>query len=145
MAHHLALYPGSFDPITFGHLDVIGSKRTVSTRGHRPDQRLLVFLSAAQLLWDLTVLIQTKERSRKFVGADSTFTLMFTWQKKAIVTSNQGAEVDQSSPASLARAALDGARDLLATYGQTLEEDPKPATELENAIFKFSTLVDSLG
>src|SRR3954462_13888270 len=29
MAHHLALYPGSFDPIPFGHLDVIGRGRTL--------------------------------------------------------------------------------------------------------------------
>lgn len=27
MAHHLAIYPGSFDPITFGHLDVIARGR----------------------------------------------------------------------------------------------------------------------
>jgi pantetheine-phosphate adenylyltransferase len=27
--HHLALYPGSFDPITFGHLDVITRGRTL--------------------------------------------------------------------------------------------------------------------
>jgi pantetheine-phosphate adenylyltransferase len=26
-AHHLAIYPGSFDPMTFGHLDVIGRGR----------------------------------------------------------------------------------------------------------------------
>jgi pantetheine-phosphate adenylyltransferase len=32
---HLALYPGSFDPITFGHLDVIG-------RGRRLFDRILV-------------------------------------------------------------------------------------------------------
>ena len=29
MAQHLALYPGSFDPITFGHLDVIAWGRTL--------------------------------------------------------------------------------------------------------------------
>lgn len=29
MAHHLALYPGSFDPITYGHLDVIGRGRVL--------------------------------------------------------------------------------------------------------------------
>jgi pantetheine-phosphate adenylyltransferase len=29
MPHHLALYPGSFDPITFGHLDVIVRGRTL--------------------------------------------------------------------------------------------------------------------
>ncbi len=27
MAHHLAVFPGSFDPITFGHLDVIARGR----------------------------------------------------------------------------------------------------------------------
>lgn len=27
MARHVALYPGSFDPVTFGHLDVIGRGR----------------------------------------------------------------------------------------------------------------------
>ena len=29
MAHHLALYPGSFDPITYGHLDVITRGRVL--------------------------------------------------------------------------------------------------------------------
>lgn len=28
-SHHLAIYPGSFDPITFGHLDVIARGRTL--------------------------------------------------------------------------------------------------------------------
>ncbi|MEL6797240.1 MAG: adenylyltransferase/cytidyltransferase family protein, partial [Planctomycetota bacterium] len=26
-AHHLAVFPGSFDPVTFGHLDVIARGR----------------------------------------------------------------------------------------------------------------------
>lgn len=29
MSHHLAIYPGSFDPITLGHLDVIARGRTL--------------------------------------------------------------------------------------------------------------------
>jgi len=29
MAHHLAIYPGSFDPITYGHLDVIARGRVL--------------------------------------------------------------------------------------------------------------------
>lgn len=29
MAHHLAVFPGSFDPMTFGHLDVIARGRTL--------------------------------------------------------------------------------------------------------------------
>ncbi len=46
MAHHLALYAGTFDPITFGHLDVLRRARNLFDElvlgiGHNPDKRPL--------------------------------------------------------------------------------------------------------
>ncbi len=46
MARHLALYAGSFDPITYGHLDVVGRARGLFDEivlgiGHNPDKRAL--------------------------------------------------------------------------------------------------------
>ena len=46
MAHHLALYAGSFDPITYGHLDVLQRARNLFDEivlgiGHNPDKQSL--------------------------------------------------------------------------------------------------------
>lgn len=43
---HIALYPGSFDPVTYGHLDVIARGRRIFDRlvvgvGHNPDKETL--------------------------------------------------------------------------------------------------------
>lgn len=43
---HIALYPGSFDPVTFGHMDVISRGRRIFDRlvvgvGHNPDKETL--------------------------------------------------------------------------------------------------------
>lgn len=43
---HIALYPGSFDPVTYGHLDVIARGRRIFDRlvvgvGHNPDKESL--------------------------------------------------------------------------------------------------------
>ena len=121
---------------SLGHLDVSGSDGTATTRGHVPDQRLMVYLSAAQLLWDVRVLLDAGRGTRKFVGADSSFTLVFTLKKARVETRHGGQVIDVSTVDDFGAAALAAARGLHEVGSAEVEEDRGPLDDLAAAIAK---------
>ncbi len=64
---HVALYPGTFDPVTFGHLDVVARGRRIFDRlvvgvGHNPDKETLFTAEErVAMVRDLVAEIETKE------------------------------------------------------------------------------------
>lgn len=74
---HIALYPGSFDPMTFGHLDVVTRGRRLFDKlvvgvGHNPDKRTLFTqeerLSMTRELIDEIVSREPDEATVEVVG-----------------------------------------------------------------------------
>jgi hypothetical protein len=124
---------------SLGQLDVAGSAGTATTRGHTPDQRVMVYLSAAQLLWDVRVLVDNGRGKRSFVGADSSFTLEFTLNKGKVRTRHAGAVIDESDVSALCSSVLTAARELHEHGSREVEADPKPLDELAAAISKFES------
>ncbi|MFI9811351.1 hypothetical protein [Saccharothrix variisporea] len=124
---------------SLGHLDVSSRNGSATTRGHTPDQRLMVYLSAAQLLWDARVLVEAGRGTRTFVGADSSFALDFTLRKGKVET-RQGKQVlDVSSVDDFLTAILEAARHLHETGTTELEEDHGPLDDLAAAIAKYES------
>ncbi|MET0136316.1 MAG: hypothetical protein ABW215_22255 [Kibdelosporangium sp.] len=124
---------------SLGHLDVAGSDGVVSTRGHRPDQRLMVYLSAAQLLWDVRVLLDAGKGHRVFVGADSTFKLTLGYSRSTVETRQGAVLVDRSAADSFTAAVLDSAKALFAIGVAEVEEDHVGLTDLDGAINRYES------
>ncbi|MFD7657436.1 hypothetical protein ACFV4N_25960 [Actinosynnema sp. NPDC059797] len=124
---------------SLGHLDVSGSHGTATTRGHVPDERLMAYLAAAQLLWDVRVLVDAGRGRRKFVGTDSSFTLFFRLRKAKVETLHGGQVIDVSTVDDLRAAVLDGARSLYELGFAEIEEDREPLDDLSSAITKYES------
>ncbi|CCH29469.1 hypothetical protein ABZ816_16020 [Actinosynnema sp. NPDC047251] len=124
---------------SLGHLDVSGSDGTATTRGHVPDERLMVYLAAAQLLWDVRVLVDAGRGTRKFVGTDSSFTLVFSLKKAEVETRHGRQAIDVSTVDDFRAAVLDGARGLYELGSAEVEEDRKPLDDLAAAIAKYES------
>lgn len=122
--------------LSLGHLDVIGRDGTASTRGGTSDQRLMVYLSAAQLLWDVQVLLDAGHGTRAFVGADSSFTLTFTHRHSTIDISHEDRRIDSSPVAEFADAALASAKALYDNGSAEVVEHHNALEDLRNAIEK---------
>lgn len=122
---------------SLGHLDIVGRDGAASTRAKVPDQRLMVYLSAAQLLWDAQVVLEGGSGTRTFVGADSSFSLTFTRRQSTLDISHGKDLVDSCSAAEFAAAVLASAKALYQSGSADVSEDRDPLQDLGKAIEEF--------
>lgn len=133
--------PSGFD---FGDIDVEGNRGSATSRGHRPDQGMMIHLAVADLLYQLRSLVEehqsrrSKAVRREFVGADSSFALDFTLTREGRLVTAQGRQVLDESPAGEAlREVGRAAEAFAAAHLPTLPEDDAARGDLEAALRAF--------
>lgn len=97
----------------------------------------MVYLSAAQLLWDVRVLLDAKRGRRKFVGTDSNFTLIFRHEASTVETLQDDVRIDKSAVVPFTTAVLASAKALFAVGMAEIEEDRVGLDDLGGAIEKY--------
>ncbi|MCP2262648.1 hypothetical protein LX15_006390 [Streptoalloteichus tenebrarius] len=85
--------PGGYD---LGDIEVIGGLGRLSSKGHVPDQGMMVFVAVSDLLDGLRGLLRRGGGSFAFVGADSSFSLSFALRKNRVVTTAGRKKIDES-------------------------------------------------
>jgi hypothetical protein len=131
--------PSGFD---LGHMTVRGSDGSVSSRGHRPDQSMMIHLSLSQLLDGLGDLLEHGRRSYSFGAVDSSFALHFGLTKDGTLVTRAGGPkgpvVDRSPAASAAADLASDAADFADRTLPSLPPDDASAQDLAASVADFT-------
>lgn len=116
--------PSGFD---LGHMTVRGNAGTVSSRGHTPDQAMMIHLSLSALLDGLARLIVERQHSYAFGAVDSSFALHFTTKRDGTLVTRAGGRtgtvIDTSDPREVTGALAEAAADFARRHLPTLPDD----------------------
>lgn len=130
--------PSGFD---LGHMTVHGSEGTAGSRGHAPDQAMMIHLSLSALLDGLRLLLTERRRAWAFGAVDSSFALHFTLRKDGTLVTRSGAGtgtvIDTSDPGDVAAALAAAAADFAGRHLPTLAPGDAAAQDLSASVADF--------
>ena len=73
--------PNGFE---LGDLTVATDAGTVTSKGRNPDAGMMIYISLVDLMSGLSSLLRAERRQYEFVGADSSFSLLFKRSKRGV-------------------------------------------------------------
>ncbi|MEV8319061.1 hypothetical protein AB0Q95_33385 [Streptomyces sp. NPDC059900] len=119
-----------------GDMEVEGNTGVVTSRGHRPDQSMMIFVAASDLLDGLRDLVERERRYFRFVGCDSSFRLDFARSGDGLITTADGGgrPVDASPAAHVLGAAFTAADCLLWWHREKLPGEDAALRDLEGSV-----------
>lgn len=104
-----------------GHISVETDGGVISSRNQQPDQSMMVFIAATDLLDGIVELLTGKRREFEFVGCDSSFILNFSRNKNTKIDINyKKKKLCSVSDSEVFEAAYRASRELLEKYGPNL-------------------------
>ncbi|MEU9276020.1 hypothetical protein AB0D87_31405 [Streptomyces sp. NPDC048342] len=134
--------PSGFD---LGHIDVRGDRGEASSRGHTPDQAMMIYLSLTLLMDGLRRFLTGRDRSFTTSAVDSSFSLTFRRGKDgSIETVYDGTVIDRSSAADLASAVRAGAERFANPRLPLLPGDDPGREDLERSLAEFGNFTTRL-
>ncbi|MFE3543431.1 hypothetical protein ACFXK0_10685 [Nocardia sp. NPDC059177] len=102
------------DGYSLGDLHLIGNAGSVNTwDATYPDQRMMVYPSAADLLSEIRLLVERRKGETTFEGIGSMFTVTFSLQKRMVETWYKRTKIDTAPLAEFLNAAVGSAKNLL--------------------------------
>ncbi|MEU1564210.1 hypothetical protein ABZ504_27805 [Streptomyces mirabilis] len=109
--------PGQGDPSGFdlGDMSVTGGLGTADSAGRTPDQGMMIYLSATQLLDSLRAFLSGNGKTLTFTGVDTSFSLVFRRVKDGISVAFKDAVIARTASDELASAVLGAAESLSLT------------------------------
>ncbi|MFD6101631.1 hypothetical protein ACFWFQ_03105 [Nocardia salmonicida] len=126
------------DGYSLGDLEVLGSSGSVTTRGlERPDQRMMVYPSAAALLSEARLLASRGKGNGRFEGFGSMFVVEFSLQKNRVATRHGKKVIDSSPLSEFLRAVYDSAKCLHDHGFSAIEGNRKVLNVLEKEMDSF--------
>ncbi|MCZ4121139.1 hypothetical protein [Streptomyces sp. H39-S7] len=135
--------PSGFD---LGHLEVAGNLGSYSSRGHAPDQAMMIYVSLSLLLDGLRSLVEAGRGGYAFGGVDSSFSLKFSLTKDGTLTTQApGTPVDRSDVRTVVAAAWAAAEGFAAAHLPGLPPDDAGRQDLEMSLAAFAPLVTRAG
>ncbi|MFI9105062.1 hypothetical protein ACIGXA_31600 [Streptomyces fildesensis] len=132
--------PSGFD---LGHMEVTGSLGSVSSRGHSPDQGMMIYLAVSDLLDGLRALVETGRGGFLFIGSDSSFSLKFSLRKDGQLTTMAAgkAAIDVSDVKTVISAVWTAAKEFADVHLPLLPRDDAGRQDLEMSLAGFAPLV----
>lgn len=138
--------PSGFD---LGHMTVRGSHGSATSRGHRPDQSMMVHLSLVLLLDGLRELLGRGRGSCSFGAVDSSFALHFHLAKDGTLVTRAGGSggpvVDRSPAAAVAAELAVVAADFAGRTLPSLPPDDAAAQDLAASLADFTAALRADG
>jgi hypothetical protein len=111
--------PGGFE---LGDLVVTTATNGVSSKGRQPDAGMMIYLALVDLMNGISALARGDQRRYEFVGADSSFGLLFTRSKTGVAIKQGDQDLGTIDPLLLAG-------QLLADVDRFLADHPLPSTD----------------
>ncbi|MEU2492070.1 hypothetical protein [Streptomyces sp. NPDC007883] len=137
--------PNQGDPSGFdlGDITVSGDGGSVDSRGHTPDQGMMIYLTVALLLNNLAGMIKDGHKSLNFIGVDTSFGIEFHRNKRGISVSSSGKKIANSNPRELTAEILRAAEKLAESDLSRIAENDAPKSDYIDALTNFRTLAAS--
>ncbi|MFC4609083.1 hypothetical protein ACFO9E_14850 [Streptomyces maoxianensis] len=134
--------PGQGDPSGFDLGDMVwtGDFGDVSSVGHIPDQGMMIYPSVTLLLDGLAALLNGRDRTLNFIGADTSFGIVFRRSNKGVSVSSRNKLIARANQGELAQALLLAAEDLAASSLVQLPETDAARTDYLAALNDFRAL-----
>ncbi|MGH4032453.1 hypothetical protein ACQB60_26335 [Actinomycetota bacterium Odt1-20B] len=131
--------PSELEPpspgFALGDMEVMGGEGRATSRGHIPDQSMMISVALSDLLDGLRALAVGGSGSFHFVGTDSSFQLNFTLGKDDRITTKDGARIiDASSATGVLEAAYRSARTFFERCRAHLPESDPGRRDLEMSL-----------
>jgi len=132
--------PSGFE---LGHLEVQGRGATVTSRGRSPDQAMMVFVAAGDLLYGVRAVVSGRPGERfEFIGTDSSFRLDFTQLRDGRVLLRHGStEIDTVTADELTSAVFGGVSEFAGRWLSTLASNDAARNDLEASLKEFASWV----
>ena len=126
-----------------GHLTISGATNTITSKGHIPDQSMMVFMSIVDLLDGARQFLQTPgQKQYNFVGTGCSFqfTIKRTKGDKLLI-SNPTNVIDTVSVKDFVQAIWQGTQAFLKAYESHLSATDMVADDLYHAVQDFEETV----
>ncbi|MFE0099527.1 hypothetical protein [Streptomyces sp. NPDC059009] len=143
--------PSELEPpspgFALGDMEVVGSAGRVTSKGHTPDQSMMIFVALSELLDGLRALVEHRRASFRFVGSDSSFRLDFALDGKdgRITTRGGDGIVDESPAAEVLGAAHRAAHAFLDSHRAQLPTQDPARRDLEMSLEEFGDFIGPAG
>ncbi|MGW8781867.1 hypothetical protein ACWGNM_27940 [Streptomyces sp. NPDC055796] len=117
--------PNQGDPSGFDLGDMLwrGDLGEADSSGHTPDQGMMIYISATQLMDCLGELLRGRVKATAFTGADTSFHIGFRATKKGVNVGDRSGPIALTTPAELAQTVLAAAEDLAHRHLGSLPSD----------------------
>lgn len=107
----------------------------ITSSGKAPDQSMMIFIAASDLLGGIKSLLNGNNKEFKFIGADSSFCLVFKKSNDDKVSIySEGTIWKEVSSSELYNSAYDAAKSLVSEYGENLEGTGAALEDLETLL-----------
>lgn len=125
MIIEFSVRPNQGDPSGFDLGDMLwrGDLGEANSSGHTPDQGMMIYISATQLLDCLGELLRGRVKTTTFTGADTSFHIGFRATKKGVAVGDRSGPIALIAPAELAQTVLAAAEDLAHRHLGALPSD----------------------
>lgn len=81
-----------------GNIDIQIDSSVITSKNKTPSQSMMIFIAIADLLDGIRTMIEQKRKEFLFVGADSSFKILFRQNKAGVSIVNEGNEYQISLP-----------------------------------------------
>ncbi|MEV6393623.1 hypothetical protein AB0M39_02390 [Streptomyces sp. NPDC051907] len=138
--------PDQGDPSGFdlGDMTITGDLGAADSRGHYPDQGMMIYLTVPLLLYGLGRILRGEERRLRFIGIDTSFRVDFHRNKKGVSLSANRNKITNIEVAELASAVLLAAEALADSSLPTLPEKDVAKSDYLNTLNDFKALTASI-
>ncbi|MGW2057943.1 hypothetical protein ACWCOZ_29210 [Streptomyces sp. NPDC001840] len=131
--------PNQGDPSGFdlGDIVVTGEGGISASVGQSPDQGVMIYLSIALLLDQMTTLVRSSGGSFEFVGADSSFVLTFRRKGNIVETSGRGGTIGVADSSEFFEEVLRAAEEFAANEFSGLPESDAVREDFSTSLLQF--------
>jgi hypothetical protein len=94
----LAMIDAELSEFELGDIDIQIDGHVITSKNKTPSQSMMIFIAISDMLDGVRAMIEQKRKEYLFVGADSSFKILFTQNKTGVSIVNEGNEYKISLP-----------------------------------------------
>lgn len=139
-AFDLLPFQGNISPFEMGHMDLKNNNILITSRGKKPDQLMMLFVSMVDLLDTVSKVMSSKSSSKAvFASTDSSFELLFIKGKDNVSVSDRERTININS-LGLTSALYVSASEFYKKYAFKLENECS-YFDLRDSLLKFKAVL----
>ena len=132
---------GSVHEFDMGDMVINVDQAKLSSKGQVPSQSMMIFIAISDLLDGLRIFLMKKKNNFEFIGADSSFRLLFSRGKKGLIRLNHAnINYDGIDETELKNEVLIAAENFIGQFEENVQGSGAAVGDLISAISDFKNL-----